>query len=424
MHRARVIDGARRRLLVLCLILLVAGGGWIVRIVTTGAPDTTTAERPGRNSSSAELSPASCDARSEGSRWAARGGYETIARFGGGEEQWLSAVVGSETGPDGRLYLLDIERPAIVALSRDLERAEYIGREGPGPGELQSIDTRHLLESGRDWLARSGTSLLAYHARAISRFGLGGHYSGDLSGFQPMGSYVSMYAIDVAAPDRAILYALNERRALAPAIRRHTGDLALGFSLSTWEVRPGDDRHLFDIHLPSPPQGSSGSMFIGPNEARPIWTLHQGCVFASDGAGPWLVRYELSDGTLDTFPLPDVDPVPAAVPAATREDYRKLRRMTGRAPAEPPDPAAVARWAKMIVDPDGYLWILPEAEERSPPPHRVVRMNVKTGAVSEDRVPAFPTAFGRPGIYYAVEVDSTLGIARATLFRASRPGGE
>jgi hypothetical protein len=63
-------------------------------------------------------------------------------------------------------------------------------------------------------------------------------------------------------------------------------------------------------------------------------------------------------------------------------------------------PTAVVRWSEMVADPDGHLWIRPwePPERRREGQVPVFRVDLSTGAVRSDTVPAFPRAFGEPGV--------------------------
>ena len=56
-----------------------------------------------------------------------------------------------------------------------------------------------------------------------------------------------------------------------------------------------------------------------------------------------------------------------------------------------------------MIDPDGYVWLLPTQDSTNVPGGgvEVVRIALSTGAAERDTVPAFPAAFGAPGVFYA-----------------------
>jgi hypothetical protein len=139
-------------------------------------------------------------------------------------------------------------------------------------------------------------------------------------------------------------------------------------------------------------------------------------VIASDGENEWLLRHALGGRTADTLRLPHLE-VPAQ--ADDNDDEGKASELLGALQARrgvkssniaipAGGGAGVLRWTDMIADPDGYLWI--EARRQSndaKAPVRVFRVNLATGAVEKDVVPAFPAAFGPPGSYYARATDAS-----------------
>jgi hypothetical protein len=69
-------------------------------------------------------------------------------------------------------------------------------------------------------------------------------------------------------------------------------------------------------------------------------------------------------------------------------------------------PTLLARWTEMAIDPDGHLWIRPwtRPSEREGPV-AAYRLSMADGRVQRETLPAFPQAFGRPGVFYSVEKD-------------------
>lgn len=351
-----------------------------------------------------------CRSRRGGSRWARAGEYRRAGTFGGSEDQWLTADMGTAVGPGGRLFVYDPEAPRIVSLTPDLASVRYIGEEGPGPGQLESVPAFTVRGKGRDWLARGDSTIYVYHGRAISEFTPDGRYVGDVASFRPPGSFLTLHSIAFSRSDSSLLYAHDPRS----AVSSRRGETAF----TTWRVDGDGLVRLFDVKLPALPAGAMSASFTGPNEALPLWDVHQGCVAATDGAEPWIVRFQLSSGRIDTLPLPDVEPAPATVPERTRRSMERMQYMRGRGGGGLPEPAARARWDAMSVDPDGHLWLLPARDERQGPPFDAVVLSLETGETTARTVPAFPRAFGRPGEFYSVRRDTTLDVAVVERWRA------
>lgn len=55
----------------------------------------------------------------------------------------------------------------------------------------------------------------------------------------------------------------------------------------------------------------------------------------------------------------------------------------------------------LILDPDGFVWLLPvQPDQPVPGGVEVLRVPLGGGSVVTDTVPAFPRAFGPPGVYF------------------------
>lgn len=137
-------------------------------------------------------------------------------------------------------------------------------------------------------------------------------------------------------------------------------------------------------------------MGAGPAQARPLWDSEGGCVVASDGVEPLLVHASLGSGRQDTMevPLPD---------RADRAEYYE-ERMEGLLPpgTRLEKPSAAARVQDLIIDPDGFVWLLPvQPRESIPGGVEVVRVPLDGGPAVRDTVRAFPRAFGEPGVFYS-----------------------
>jgi hypothetical protein len=57
----------------------------------------------------------------------------------GPEEQMLGSVIGIELDDEGRIYVLEFREPRVRVYRPDGSYSHTIGREGQGPGELQSV---------------------------------------------------------------------------------------------------------------------------------------------------------------------------------------------------------------------------------------------------------------------------------------------
>lgn len=100
---------------------------------------------------------------------------------------------------------------------------------------------------------------------------------------------------------------------------------------------PDGDRRLFGIGLAAPPS-EGGVTFYSRTQPAPLFAARGSCLYVSDGEHEWVARY---DG---------------------------VRKVSARQEAGPV---------------------------------RVYRVNPATGAAEEAKLPAFPVAFGEPGVFYA-----------------------
>jgi hypothetical protein len=88
------------------------------------------------------------------------------------------------------------------------------------------------------------------------------------------------------------------------------------------------------------------------------------------------------------------------------------------------EPTAIRKLSGLVIDPDGYAWLLLTQDRTNVPGGgvEVVRVALSTGAAERDTVPAFPAAFGAPGVFYARTNDRRTGEAVVTRYdRAPAP---
>jgi hypothetical protein len=118
-------------------------------------------------------------------------------------------------------------------------------------------------------------------------------------------------------------------------------------------------------------------------------------VVASDGAEPLLV-YAPVGGRQDTARVP--------LPERVDRNENYAQKLGGVVPSgfQLDEPSAPARLIDMVLDPDGFVWLLPvQPDDRIPGGLEVIRVPLGGGVAVTDTVPAFPRAFGPPGVYYA-----------------------
>jgi hypothetical protein len=317
-------------------------------------------------------------------RWSAdRGGYQRTAAFGEGEADTLLSVAGI-AAVGGRVYVLDGAAGVVRVLDDSLRPIASIGRPGRGPGEFvrATMPTSH--GGTQRWIAVQGDTLAVFDGERVSFFRVDGTV---LATWNPD-------RVHGASPMQSrIAHAGGELFFTAggydPAAER------MGQDFEIHATRGVDPRPVARIALPKLP----GSVpMLSSEQARPRWDVRERCVVLSDGTSPWLVRVDGQTGAADTMalPLPDRDPPP--VPDEERMASRQAGSRRG-----PGAPSALLRVRDLVMDPDGEVWVRPVQPVPALEGIEVLRLSPSTGAAKTDTVPAFPRAFGGPGVFYAVE---------------------
>jgi hypothetical protein len=199
--------------------------------------------------------------------------------------------------------------------------------------------------------------------------------------------------------------------------------------LQTWTIA-GDGRRLAAEITLVPPPLTATTFRLGARQARALWTAEGGCVAMSDGGSPWIVRMDAGTERLDSLRLPRHD-VPPYDPADDERFSSELGRLSGSlrgraSGARRMPPTQLMRWSEIIIDPDGFLWVRPWRAPSDPPGEvPVLRVSLADGRVEQDRVPAFPQAFGPPGVFYSVEKDGDTDEVVLVMYekRGARRGG-
>jgi hypothetical protein len=357
---------------------------------------------------------AACPSRAEGSRWASAGGrYRETAAYGRTRDQWLYEVGGIAYG-DSLLFVYDAAEARILSLTARLQPARSFGRKGSGPGELTSTVDMGRRGSGWRWLDVDGDTVAVFDGVRVQLFSRKGTFIDQrlsrLAGTRALSERMERIAYaggSVVAPSGGYDLAL-----LQPVADRYRWDLTAH--------APGSDRRLLSLKL-TPLPASGRVPFNGPEQARPLWDLWRGCVAATDGTGAWLVRASLGGGRVDTLPLslPEVEP-----PHFDHDELVRLMGMASKGEQGYRGPTAVRKLSGLVIDPDGFAWLLLTQDSTNVPGGgvEVVRIALSTGAAERDTVPAFPAAFGAPGVFYARTNNRHTGEALVTRYdRASTP---
>jgi hypothetical protein len=336
-----------------------------------------------------------CTARPEGSRWA--GEYASTAVFGDDEDEEMAStyeLAGVAVG-DSLVYVLETNVATLWVLRPDLSVVRRVGREGGGPGEWRPATPSAYGGSTR-WVDASGADVRLFEGMRIQAFSREGRFRRMIVGNAPEAGISPMQS-RLAFLGDTLLYTRGGHDPMLSLLRDGTlSRPALVDGRVPWRVRMragDDDRAVLEIGLVPVPWKTG----VGPAQARPLWDTNGACVVASDGAEPWLVHALLSGGGQDTVPIPLPDR------ADRMEDYVEMMGGVLQPGMELEQPTAARRIRDLVLDPDGYVWLapVPPREEIEGGGKEVIRVPLGGGAAVTDTVPAFPRAFGGPGVFYA-----------------------
>ena len=359
---------------------------------------------------------AACPARTGGSRWAASGSaeYRKVADYGAEPREWLNEIGGIVSRGDS-VFVYAAPLAEVRVLDAMLRPLGRFGREGQGPGEMQKMLDLGMRGRGWRWMDLSGDTLLVYDGQRIQLFAPSGAYRG----------HAYDREIEAGAfSDEGPRVALHRGALLAARGGYHIATRADMERGSRWDLvrfAAGRAQPVLSLQLAPLPR-SGGVPFNGPQQARPLWDVAGDCLVATDGTGGWLVRAAAAPSRVDTLPLtlPDL-PLP-------KVDVADLERTLGgasRGRGGYQEPTAIRRISTLVIDPDGYVWLLPQQDSSHLGGEvEVVRVSTATGAAVRDTVPAFPAAFGPPGVFYArgtKREDGIETVARYELHSAPPP---
>jgi hypothetical protein len=339
---------------------------------------------------------AACVSRPEGSRWA--GEYTSSAVFGDSQEEEMSGMVlAGISATDSIVYVLESNRVALWLLRPDLTVVRRVGREGRGPGEWQPFGPSNEGGTMR-WVHASAAGVRFFEGERIQEFDQEGRFRRILvNGALQAG--ISRVQSRLAFVGDTLLYSTGGYDVLSSIGRGRKGavpgrgDPVGGRSLWWVRMRVGEDAHdVLRLGL-MPLDRKAG---VGPAQALPLWDTNGTCVAASDGAEPVLVYAPLGGGRQDSVRVPLPDRVDRA------ENYTE--DMGGVLPpgVRLGQPSAAARVKDLVIDPDGFVWLRPVQPRGGVPGGvEVLRVPLGEGQAVLDTVPAFPRAFGKPGVYFA-----------------------
>lgn len=374
-------------------VLSVTRGALLAFLVAACAGD----EPAGRRPSEAGLrSTNACDFRDGGSRWApGHARYETAAEFGWGQEHMID-LWGIATSAAGDVFVFDAGNTRVLELDSDLRLVDTFGRAGRGPGEFSY---QGVLPG--DWIAADDSSIFVLDLRTLSEFDLSGEFRRYVTREIP--SPLPPRPIRrIAARYGRVVYVVDE-------IDRQDGTR----TLQTWRIEPSKPHTLLRTDsMPSLPRSDgrvvTAGLFVG--QADPLWAAHRRCAFISDGAGDWILRVDLTTNRADTLHLPSRE-----IPELTEEDEawleqgrRAMARVGNPARLDGVEPTARLKWADLLVDPDGFVWLEPwRPRSMRDEPFTTWVVHPATGAVDSVVVERFPDAFLPGGAFVSRAYDRT-----------------
>ena len=338
---------------------------------------------------SSQLAPVSCGVSAGQTRWLAESYTETHTyglSDGSGSGGWIASYGGLAAAGDS-VFLYDQLRPGVLHLSGELEERHAFGRLGEGPGEFNMpFPVTWLDDVFEGHVAFDGRNLVVYDRFDLASFDAEGQFR--WSAQLPTISLGEGVRFVSPMHDEEMIFGLDSLNA---GSRR----------LQLWRVQrpnPNDREILWE--RPVPRRVTDDNAFFtlpGKREARSYWARHQDCVVISDGGRRVLWMVDLSTLQTDSIALPEWDvPEFGELPSDLSVMNMSIRgRQIGTRRREP---ALLARWTGLIVDPDGHVWLRAWTESRNE--FEVFVVSMASGESRRFNPPGFPTAFGPPGVFY------------------------
>jgi hypothetical protein len=268
------------------------------------------------------------------------------------------------------------------------------GREGQGPGEFAPP---HRSEGAwprgtrADWIDARNDSVFVFDGSRLQVFSTEGRL------LEPR------FRLEAVLQGRRALFSSRIRltgSTILLDVERQGGNpqpgVADGRSFTIWRVpHDGEPEVVWSMPLQVLPKTDRGSNYFGPTEAYPVWDTQNGCLVVSNGGLPFLVVGSIKSGRFDTLGLR----LPPRAPQRVAE-VEELLAKSGD-PARVPDPVLPRRIRRLVISPDGWIWIEP-VQPANLSGLEVIRVNLATSQQRTDTVPFFPSFFGQPGEIFSV----------------------
>jgi hypothetical protein len=287
----------------------------------------------------------------------------------------------------GAVYLFDRDQGRVVAVNHEGGVIGSFSRSGNGPGEIipKGSVGRTIPKSRRaDWIHADSSAVVVFDGLKIHIFRPNGEFVDDW-----MSLAESQIGLPPAFTTRVRRYGESNIIDVESLFQGGTSpsDALLNRVFSLYQVDDDSARRIFAMDLVELPTMISGGVYHGPLQASPLWDLYGRCAAISDGGSGHILLARLDSSHVDTVVL-------GMLPAQDNSigSEADILKQMGHA-EEVPDPTLLKRFSKLIVDPLGWVWIEIWKRRSVGEASVVVRVNLESGEVVRDTVPAFPHAF-------------------------------
>lgn len=269
-----------------------------------------------------------------------------IGQLDGPEEYTFGEIDAIDTGPDGALYVLDAQGPAVRAYAPDGTYLRDLGRRGEGPGEISHADGLAALADGRILVRDPGNA-------RISVFGPDGEY---LTEWRIRGGRFTSTPLHV---DRAgnvyvFLFEFIEQGARFSFVR-YGPDGQPGDTLPYPAVERGP-RLTAEF---TSDRGTSRSTTTVPFWPEPVATLSLDGLFVTGDPARYSIDVPREAGVLRI--QRDFEPIPVASGEEANRRARIVHDMRQTEPGwdwdGPAIPGTKPAFRGLMMDEDGRLWV-------------------------------------------------------------------
>ena len=321
--------------------------------------------------------------------------YARTAVQGNSPDTWFAQISGAAL-VGGHLYVFDAQAARILVFDDRLTSlVGSFGSKGEGPGEFRGAAASNEYGPPRWLMPGAQGELIVFDGYRIQRFGADGRYLG-LAMSSPAAAGLTLNTPRFGWAHDSLYFSAGGYDYLSLT----SMGLASGNSSPVFYGRVaarGHRRDLLAMPLPRLPRGT-----VGSRQAMPVWAFGPKCLWASDGSRPVFYRVRRDGTGRDSMVLDLQLPDP---PLEWDTDVDSLLRQTHN---NVPLAKATALWRirDLLFDPADYLWIRLNPKRSSDLGVGVAAVDPESGKTVVFQVPAFPLAFGAPGVFYAATRDS------------------